>query len=46
MSYAVRSGAAMGLPVDAELQVEDSTSSDFGAVLTSSSLIVRGALYL
>ncbi len=45
MSNAVYSGTATGLPVDAKLQVEYSTSSDFGAVLISSSPIVREAFY-
>ena len=45
MSDGVRSGALTGLPVDAKLHVEYSTSSDFGAVLLSSSPIVCDAFY-
>ena len=45
MSDKASSGALTGLPVDAKLQVEYSTSSDFGAVLLSSSPIVCDAFY-
>ena len=45
MSDAVRSEALTGLPVDAKLHVGYSTSSDFGAVLLSSSPILRDAFY-
>ena len=45
MSDMVCSGALTGLPVDAKLHVEYSTSSDFGAVLLSSSPIVCDAFY-
>ena len=45
MSDGVRSGALTGLPADAKLHVEYSTSSDFGAVLLSSSPIVCDAFY-
>ena len=41
----VRSGTLTGLPVDAKLHVGYSTSSDFGAVLLSSSPFVRDAFY-
>ena len=45
MSDGLRSGTLTGLPVDAKLHVEYSTSSDFDAVLLSSSPIVCDALY-
>ena len=45
MSDVVCSRALTGLPVDANLHVEYRTSSDFGAVLLSSSPVVRDAFY-
>ena len=45
MSDVVSSGALTGLPIEAKLHVEYRTSSDFGAVLLSSSPIVRDAFY-